>query len=73
MGCRLTNNIVLNRHANRDRKELFKIIDKFEKKGVKNAILACTDLQLLIPHHPKLAIYDTMKIFADSTVDYILK
>ena len=51
-------NIVLNRHANRDRQELLKIIDKFEGNGVKDVILACTDLQLLIPHH-KLNIYDT--------------
>ncbi len=66
-------NIVMNRHANKDRQELLKIVNNFEKRGVKNVILACTDLQLLIPHHPKLKIYDTMKIFADATVDYILK
>ena len=69
---KMINNIVLNRHANKDRQELLKIIDNFEEKGVKNVILACTDLQLLIPHH-KLNIYDTMKIFADATVGYILK
>src|SRR3989344_3846346 len=66
-------NIVMNRHANRDRQELIKVVDGFEKKGVKHVILACTDLQLLIPHHPKLKIYDTMKIFSDATVDRILK
>lgn len=70
---KMINNIVLNRHANKDRKELLKIIDKFRKKGVKNVILACTDLQLLIPYHPKLRIYDTMKIFADATIQEILK
>jgi len=70
---KIINNIVLNRHANKDRQELFKIIDKFAEKGVRNVILACTDLQLLIPHHPKLKIYDTMKIFADATVAEILK
>ncbi len=69
---KIINNIVLNRHANKDRQELLKIIDNFEEKGVKNVILACTDLQLLIPQH-KLNIYDTMKIFADATVDHILK
>lgn len=70
---KMINNIVLNRHANRDRKELLRIIDKFENMGVKEVILACTDLQLLIPHHPKLRIYDTMKIFADATVNEILE
>ncbi len=70
---KMLKNIVLNRHDNKDRKNMMKIIDKFEKKGVKVVILACTDLQLLIPHHPKLEIYDTMKILADATIDKILK
>lgn len=70
---KMINNIVLHKHANKDRKELLEIVDKFAKKGVKNVILACTDLQLLIPHHPRLVIYDTMKIFADATVQEILK
>ena len=70
---KMINNIVLNRHVNKDREELLKIINKFEENGVKIVILACTDLQLLIPDHPRLEIYDTMKIFADATVDEILK
>ena len=69
---KMINNIVLNRHANKDREELLKIINKFEKNDVKNVILACTDLQLLIPSHPKLRIYDTMKIFADATINEII-
>jgi len=70
---KIINNIVLNRYANKDRKKLLEILKKFEKKNVKNVILACTDLQLLIPDYPNLEIYDTMKIFADATVNYILK
>ncbi len=70
---KIIGNIVMNRHADKDRQELLKIVNNFEERGVKNVILACTDLQLLIPHHSKLKIYDTMKIFADATVDYILK
>jgi aspartate racemase len=70
---KMINNIVLNKHANKDRMELLKIIDNFDKKGVKDVILACTDLQLLIPHHHSLRIYDTMKIFSDATVNEILK
>ena len=66
---RVINNIVLNRHANKDRQVLIDIINRFEKKQVKHVILACTDLQLLIPKHDKLKIYDTMKILADSTVE----
>jgi len=70
---KIINNIVLNRHANKDRQELMKIINNLEKKDVKTIILACTDLQLLIPSHNKIKIYDTMKIFVDATVREILK
>lgn len=70
---KMINNIVLNRHDNKDRKELMKTIENFERKNVNHVILACTDLQLLIPQHQKLEIYDTMKILADATVDQILK
>ncbi|MDO8538387.1 MAG: amino acid racemase [archaeon] len=70
---KMVTNIVLNKHANKDREELLKIVNSFEKKGVKNVILACTDLQLLIPNHSKLEIFDTMKILADATIEEILK
>lgn len=66
-------NIVINRHDDKDRKTLLKIIENFEDKGIKHVILACTDLQLLIPQNAKLEIYDTMKIFAEATIDKILK
>lgn len=66
------NNLVLNRHSNVDRQEIQSIVDSFSKKGVKSVILACTDLQLLIPSHDEVAIYDTMKIFAEATVNYLL-
>lgn len=69
---KIINNLVLNRHNNGDREEIQSIIDDFSKSGVKTVILACTDLQLLIPKHDEVAIYDTMKIFADATVEYLL-
>lgn len=70
---RMIDNIVINRHANSDRQQLLKIIDKFANQGIENAVLACTDLQLLIPQHDELRIFDTMKILAESTVEEILK
>ena len=66
-------NLVTGQQKNSDREELIKIINDFEKKGVDCVALACTDLQLLIPKHPTLKIFDTMKIFADATVEKILK
>jgi aspartate/glutamate racemase len=66
-------NLVISRQKNRDRENLIKIINDFEKKDVDCVVLACTNLQLLIPKHPRLKIFDTMKIFTDSTVEEILK
>ena len=69
---KMIHNLVSNRHDNKDREELVKIISEFEGKGVGGVILACTDLQLLIPEHPRLKIYDTMKILVDTTVKELL-
>jgi len=66
-------NLVNGQQNNKDREELVKIINDFEKKNVDCVVLACTDLQLLIPKHPTLRIFDTMKIFADATVEELLK
>ncbi|MBN2016011.1 amino acid racemase [Candidatus Dojkabacteria bacterium] len=66
-------NLVLGQQKNRDREELIQIINDFEKHKVDCVALACTDLQLLIPKHPTLNIFDTMKIFADATVEEILR
>lgn len=65
-------NLVVGQQKNRDREELISIINDFEDKNLDCVILACTDLQLLIPQHSKLKIFDTMKIFADATVRKIL-
>ncbi len=65
-------NLVTGQQKNRDRDELISIIGDFEDKNVDCVILACTDLQLLIPQHTKLKIFDTMKILADSTTEAIL-
>lgn len=66
-------NLVVGQQKNRDREELISIINDFEDKELDCVILACTDLQLLIPQHPKLKIFDTMKVFADATVQEIIK
>ena len=66
-------NLVNGQQNNKDREELIQIVNEFEKKEVDCVILACTDLQLLIPKHPNLKIFDTMKIFADATVMELLE
>lgn len=65
---RLIHNIVSNRYNNRDRELLIQIINDFAKDKVRHIILACTDLQLLMPQHSDVKIYDTMKILADRAV-----
>ncbi|MFZ2886719.1 MAG: amino acid racemase [Minisyncoccia bacterium] len=70
---RFIHNLVMGQQKNTDREELIEIIAGFEGKGVDCVALACTDLQLLIPKHSTLKIVDTMKIFADATVEHILE
>lgn len=69
---KLINNLVINRRDNKNRTELLEIIERLANKGVKNVILACTDLQLLTPKHDHVNIYDSMAILADATVREIL-
>jgi aspartate racemase len=63
-------NLVNGIQKNQDREQLLSVINSFENKNVDCVILACTDLQLLIPAHPSIKISDTMEIFADATVEY---
>ncbi len=69
---KLIHHLIIGQKNNREREELIKVINDFEPKEVDCVVLACTDLQLLIPTHPRLKIFDTMKIFVDATVEYIL-
>src|SRR3989344_3733038 len=71
---KLIHNLVANRYGNKDREALVKIIKDFSKKyRTEHIILACTDLQLLMPQNNNVKIYDTMKILADATVKNIIK
>lgn len=66
------NRLVRSRHNETDKKELLTTIDRLSQSGVTTIILACTDLQLLMPKHDKVQIFDTMKILSDATVNKIL-
>ncbi|MBR9689600.1 MAG: amino acid racemase [Candidatus Altiarchaeota archaeon] len=70
---KIIHNLVIGQQNNIDREKLIEIVNDFEGKSLDCVILACTDLQLLIPKHPNLKILDTMKIFVDATVHEILK
>lgn len=62
----IIHHLVINRQGNKEREELLKIIEGFKAKGVEHVVLACTDLQLLLPKHEGINIHDTMKILADA-------
>lgn len=66
-------NLVTGQQRNEDREEIINIIETFDTKDVDCVALACTDLQLLIPKHKNLPVFDTMKILADATVRELLK
>lgn len=70
---KIIHNLVIGQQNNKDREELIKIIGGFEDQDVDCVVLACTDLQLLIPVYPNLKIFDTMKILSDATVEHILR
>jgi aspartate racemase len=65
-------NLVMGQQKNSDREGLIEIIDSLSNKGVQAVALACTDLQLLLPTHSKVEVFDTMKILADASVREIL-
>lgn len=70
---RIINHLVNSRNDQKDRNEILKIIDNMSSNGLKTIILACTDLQVLVPEHQTVKIYDTMAILAESTVRELLK
>lgn len=63
------NRLVNNIHNEKDKKEILSIINELK---VKNALLACTDLQILNPKRSGIKIFDTMDILAKATVGRIL-
>lgn len=65
-------NLVIGQKNNRDRDGLLEIIDNLVAKKVEAVALACTDLQLLIPKHSEVEVFDTMKILAEASVRKIL-
>lgn len=60
--------LVTNKHDESDKKELDEIINNLYKEDLDSIILACTDLQILNPHHNEIKILDTMRILLDATV-----
>ena len=64
-------NLVIGNYTDADKQILVGITNNLVGKGAKSIILACTDLQLLAPQHPKVKIFDTMQILINATVQEI--
>ena len=71
--AKMIHGLVSNRYANHQRQELLEVIDDLDRQGTRTILLACTDLQALVPHHPKVQIFDTMQILANATITEICK
>lgn len=67
----IINHLVHSQQNEKDKEKVLRIIGKFPKE-VETILLACTDLQLLVPQNENIQIYDTMKILAEATVREIL-
>lgn len=65
-------NLVIGNYTEADKQTFDGMVDRLVEKGVESIILACTDLQLLAPQHPKIKIFDTMHILLNSTINEIL-
>lgn len=70
---RIINNILQNQNLTENKLELLRIINSISKKS-DALLLACTDLQLLIPEKEinGVQVFDTMEILTESTVKEIL-
>jgi aspartate racemase len=67
---KIIHHLVKGEENNKDKKEFLRII---EKLNVNDAVLACTDLQLLNAKHKKVRIFDTMEILAKATISEIFR
>ena len=57
-----------------NKKQLLRIVKDLENKGAEAIILGCTDLQLLLSQKDsKVKLLDTVEIFAEATINKILR
>jgi aspartate racemase len=59
-------------HLNKDRDFINTVVQDLVNQKVEAVALACTDLQILMPAHDEVEIFDTMEILALATVKEIL-
>jgi len=70
---KIIHNLVVGKGNIKDEGKVDRIISNIKRLGVKNIILACTDLQLIVKNRPDVRILDTMQILAGATAEEILR
>lgn len=70
---KIIHNLVINKQNPADKKEISRIISQIAKQDIKDIVLACTDLQLIVKQHSSIRVLDTMQILAKATAKEILK
>lgn len=68
----LINQIIAGSRNKQIKKNLTQISHKFIRNGVKDVLLACTDLQLVFPKIANTRVHDSLQILAQATVREIL-
>ena len=66
---KIIHNILTNKTTDKDKTVVTRIIKRLNKTHTKFLILACTDLQLIVPKISGVKIIDTMKVLAKATVN----
>ena len=69
---KIIHNLVMGEQNPEDKIIIDQIIESMKIKGIRNIILACTDLQLIIKERLDVLIFDTMQILAKATANKIL-
>jgi len=64
----IIHNLLRNQHVDKASLQLTNIIISMQKQEVCNILLACTDLQLILPVVKGVTIHDSMNILAQATV-----
>ena len=64
--------LVAGQHLNQDRDTIHEAVSGLIEQGADSIALACTDLQMLLPKSNNVAIFDTMTVLADATVQTLV-
>lgn len=65
-------NITMARYGDKEKNIILETIKYFRDRQIKNVVLACSALEILLSNTDSTNVYDTMKIYAKATVNEII-